>query len=107
MTDDRVFFRDIKPYDVPESLDDLRGPDGGVITLPSGVHRGPGEAAVDLDEDGGTVFAYKLLLEEGMVGDLCRLVHRDRLTRVWGELRLPVRARELWEGRFPELASRS
>ena len=30
----RMFIRDVKPYEVPESLDDLRGPSGGVVELP-------------------------------------------------------------------------
>lgn len=31
--DQRVFFRDVKPYEVPDSLDQLHGPAGGVVQL--------------------------------------------------------------------------
>lgn len=105
MAEDRVFFRDIKPYDVPDSLDDLRGPDGGVIVLPFGVDPVPGGRSVDLDEDGLTGMAYEAILQEGTTEEIVALVNRDRLRRVWAELVLPTRARDVWEGRFPELAS--
>ncbi|MHB1173266.1 MAG: hypothetical protein ACYCZY_12420 [Lacisediminihabitans sp.] len=38
--DTRVFYRDIKPYDAPERLDDLRGPRSGRIELPLNVYWG-------------------------------------------------------------------
>jgi hypothetical protein len=39
--DERVFYRDIKPYDAPSRLDDLRGPATGRLTLPINVYWGP------------------------------------------------------------------
>lgn len=37
MSDTRVFYRDIKPYDAPAALTDLHGPDSGSLDLPSTV----------------------------------------------------------------------
>lgn len=103
MADERVFFRDVKPYDAPSSLDDLRGPDGGVVVLSHDVLWAPGGGEVDLDEPGGTPLAYQAVLAEGTADDQVAVLNRDRLMRVWPELMLPARVRALWEGRFPEL----
>jgi hypothetical protein len=99
----RVFYRDLKPYDVPDRLDDLRGPNDGRMELPLNVYWGP-EAIVDLDTPGGVVKAYQAALREGRVADQVELLNRDLLVKIWPELLLPVRLRDLWESRFPELA---
>jgi hypothetical protein len=99
----RVFFRDVKLYEVPESLDDLRGPAGGVVELSHSVLWAPGGGGVDLDEPGGTAMAYQGVLAEGTVEDQVSILNRDRLIAVWPDLMLPLRVRQMWEGQFPEL----
>jgi hypothetical protein len=101
--DTRVFYRDIKPYDVPDQLEQLHGPRSGRMELPRNVYWGP-EAVVDLDTVGGVMKAYQAALREGRVIDQVELLNRDLLIEVWGDLMLPSRLRELWESRFPELA---
>lgn len=103
MGEERVFFRDVKPYYAPQSLDELEGPDGGVIVLDHDVLWAPGDGSVDLDRPGGTTMAYQALLAEGMPHQQVRGLNRARLIQVWPELALPVRVRTLWEDRFPEL----
>ena len=101
--DDRVFYRDIKPYDAPLSLDELRGPRSGLMTLPIDVYWGP-TPVVNLDSVGGAnVMAYQAVLSEGRVVDQVALLNRELLIELWPQLRLPARARSLWEARFPEL----
>lgn len=99
----RVFYRNIKPYDVPEQLDELRGPSSGQMTLPINVYWGPW-SIVDLDIHSDLVKAYQATLREGRVGDQVLLLNRDLLVRIWPELMLPARVRQLWESRFPELS---
>jgi hypothetical protein len=101
--DDRIFFRDVKPYEAPDSLDELQGPRGGIVELPHSVLWAPGDGRVDLDEPGGLGLAYRAVIAEGTVADQVKVLSRDRLTEAWGELMLPRRVRQLWEGRFPEL----
>lgn len=101
--DPRVFFRDVKPYAIVDSLDELRGPPDGLVDLPHSVLWAPGGGTVDLDEAGGTALAYQAVLAEGGIADLVRVLNRERLLAVWPELMLPVRVRDLWESRFPAL----
>lgn len=99
----RVFFRDVKPYEVPQRLEDLKGPANGVVDLPHSVLWAPGGGRVDLDAEGGIGLAYRAVLTEGSVADQVSVMNRARLMSVWPELLLPRRVRELWEVRFPEL----
>ncbi len=105
-TDGRVFFRDIKPYAIVDSLDQLHGPAGGTVALSHSVLWAPGGPDVDLDEPGGIGLAYRAVLNEGTVEDLVQIVNRGRLLEVWPDLMLARRVREMWESRFPELSGR-
>ena len=99
----RIYFRDVKPYEAPDSLDQLQGPAGGVIELSHSVLWAPGGGLVDLDEPGGVGLAYRAVLAEGTVEDQVAVLNRDCLVAVWTDLMLPRRVRDLWEGRFAEL----
>ena len=101
--EERVYFRDIKPYAVVDGLDRLRGPADGVLELPHSVLWAPGGGRIDLDRPGELRLAYRAVLNEGSIDDLERLLNRDRLVAVWSDLLLPLRVLELWESRFPEL----
>jgi len=100
---DRTFFRDLKPYEVVDSLDQLAGPASGVVELPHSVFWAPGGSRIDLDEPGSTAMAYQAVLSEGTATDQCELLNRHVLLSVWKDLMLPQRVRELWEARFPGL----
>ncbi len=89
--DDRVFYRDIKPHDAPQSLDELRGPRSGLITLPIDVYWGL-TPIVNLDSVGGVVLAYQATISEGQAGDQIELLNRDLLIEIWPRLVLPARA---------------
>lgn len=99
----RVFFRDTKPYEVPASLDELHGPSGGALELPHSVYWGP-ERIVSLDTPSGIRKAYQAVLREGTASDQMLILNREVLQREWAELALPDRVRVMWESRFPELA---
>ncbi|WP_159573500.1 transcriptional regulator [Curtobacterium sp. 18060] len=100
----RVLYQDIKPYDIPTSLDALSGPGRGVLTLPLDVYWGP-DSDADLDTVSGVTKAYQAILREGASEMQETLLNRDVLLRTWDELLLPVRVRSLWESRFPELTA--
>ncbi len=98
----RVRFRDLKPYDVVASLDELRGPARGLISLPRWV-RWQSDGDVDVGDPGGLRMAYQALLSEGTAEVQTRLLNRKLLIAVWPELSLEGRVRDLWESRFGEL----
>ena len=99
---DRIRFRDIKPYCVVASLDDLCGPESGVIHLPHWV-RWQDDKDVDISDLGGARMAYQALLAEGDETVQAQLLNRRVLQRIWPQLHLDQRVRDLWESRFPEL----
>jgi hypothetical protein len=102
---DRVFFRDVKPYEAPEDLAQLRGPSTGLLTLPGRVYWAP-EPVIDLDvRDGSENRAYRAVIAEGSAKDQIELLNRGLLVELWPRLVLPRRVRELWETRFPELTA--
>lgn len=99
---ERVRFRDIKPYEVVGSLDDLHGPAEGTIRLPIWV-RWLDDGDIDVTDLGGARMAYQALLAEGTVEIQAQLMNKSTLLRLWPQLSLDSRVRELWESRFPEL----
>jgi hypothetical protein len=103
MVSTRRRFRDIKPYSVPSSLEDLRGPASGEVTLRHSVLWAPGDGRVNLDTHGGTLMAYQALLAEGNEEDQIALLNKKRLIDFWSRLHLDPRIRDLWESRFPQL----
>lgn len=105
VTTRHVRFRDIKPYEAPSSLDELRGPHDGVIDLPHAVRWQADRIGIDVGAVGWRRMAYQALLAEGTLEEQRRLVNRDRLIETWPILNMDPRVRELWEGRFPELRS--
>lgn len=103
MAPSRVRFRDTKPYDAPESLDELRGRYDGTIDLPHSVRWQADRLGVNVSVLGWRRMAYQALLAEGTADEQRRLMNRDRLTELWPTLNMDRRVRDLWEGRFPEL----
>lgn len=101
----RTFFRDHRPYDSPERLEDLAGPAGGVVDVPHEVLWAPGGPARDLDDAAVRRMVYVAVIAEGTRADQAALLNRDLLVEDWPRLMIPRRARELWEARFPELTS--
>jgi hypothetical protein len=100
----RVRFQDVKPYDAPAKLDDLRGPRDGAFVLPHHLHWGPCRD-VNLSREGDVLTAYQATISEGMVADQVTILNRSLLLELWPELILSNRVRNLWESRFPELAA--
>ncbi|MET4622959.1 hypothetical protein ABIE18_004439 [Arthrobacter sp. 2762] len=102
----RVLIQDVIPYEVAQSLEGLQGPGEGVLRLPQHIYWGP-QPECDLGQPEGVYKAYQAILREGTRADQERLLNAGLLMRVWSELMLPVRVRDLWEKKFPQLAQRS
>lgn len=100
--DTRVFYRDVVPYYAPLQLEDLLGPAEGVLRLPRWVYWGP-QSVFDLSEVGHVQTAYQALVRVGAVEDQVQFLNEAVLVAAWPRLVLPLRCRQLWESRFPQL----
>lgn len=68
---------------------------------------GTPQAECDLGQPEGVIKAYKATLREAAREDQEELLNVALLGRVWSQLMLPVRCRDLWENKFPQLAQQA
>lgn len=89
---------------LPESLDDLTGPDHGTIQLPLHI-AWSGLTAFEVDRPKRCMTMYHIVLTEGQRDDLTAYINRRLLISHWPVLRKLVGriVREVWESSFPEL----
>ncbi|GAA2268536.1 hypothetical protein GCM10010415_37800 [Streptomyces atrovirens] len=89
---------------LPADLLELRGPAEGVVE-PQATVVWSGLRAFDLGNERQRMSLYRTVLAEGMREDLCALLNRDLLLRLWPTLRILVSTtvRGVWEEAFPEL----
>jgi hypothetical protein len=98
-------YADQRPYAVVTSLADLHGPTGGTVVLGRRLDWS-GRARFDLANPRRLVSMYETVLREATSpDDLTRWLDGPTLVRLWTELVLPPQVRQLWEGRFPQLAA--
>jgi hypothetical protein len=92
---------------LPQSLDDLTGPQHGTVQLPLHV-AWSGLTAFDLDRPRLRMSMYGVVLAEGQRDDLTAYLNRDLLISQWPVLRTLISRtiRYVWESEFPELARR-
>jgi hypothetical protein len=102
MSEARVWYCDMVPYQTPSSLKALHGPGSGLLEVPVTVHWGP-RRVFDLDEVGQRRSAYQAIVREGTPPVQEALLNAGLLAQVWPELVLPVRCRTVWEHRFHRL----
>jgi hypothetical protein len=96
-----------KPYVVPASLRELRGPTEGTVTLPPHLDWS-GNATYDLSKPARLASMYRTVLNEAASAeDLSAWLDRRVLVRLWPTLWLPPQLRRLWETRFAQLAAPS
>lgn len=104
MTETRVLFRDVKPYEIVDSLDDLAGPAHGEITLPVRVFWSGTRRTFEVDNPSLRRQAYQAVLSNGLHEHLVRYLNRDRLLETWPDLHLDARVVALWSERFAKIA---
>jgi hypothetical protein len=89
------------PYVVPDSLDDLVGPQHGTITWPRGDHQ-----TYDLDDSDDRQFFYQRMMgDASTLAELCNALNKDLLIELWPQLRPPRYCVRRWHDAFPELAA--
>ena len=94
-----------RPYVLPESLESLAGPVGGVVRLPRHL-AWSGGAVYDLDSPGRVVDLYRtVIIEAAAPEDLHGYLNAAVLRRLWSYLWLPPAVRQMWQERFADLAA--
>ena len=90
---------------LPETLDDLTGPDHGTVQLPLHV-AWSGQTAFNLDLPKPCMHMYRIVLAEGQRADVAAYLNRDLLVGQWPVLRNLVGRTvwKVWETAFPQLA---
>lgn len=122
----RFYYRDERAYEVPDSLDDLKGPTAGSFTLPTYAYSAPTElsrfaeewaashspgrraltgtqSTFSLQDLGETLDGYRAIITKGRVADQEAILNRSLLVMIWSEIGLPIRVEKLWRKKFPEL----
>lgn len=106
---DRVVHlaRPNRPALVAGSLNELNGPEHGIVELPQRLMWNPNRR-FDLDNHDLLLWMYENVLREAIRYDeLRRWINAKILMRVWPELNLPRGVRQAWEARYPQLRART
>lgn len=89
---------------VVRDLADLRGPAGGMVTLPLRLFWSPPGRVFDLGDPFMLRSVYQIVLGEAIrAGELTTYLNRDVLLAVWRDLYLPKGVRRAWEELHPAL----
>jgi hypothetical protein len=92
-----------RPVLVADSLDELTGPEHGVVELPQRLMWNPNRR-FDLDDPDLLLWMYENVLREAIRrNELRQWINGHVLVRVWRKLNLPRPVRQAWEARHAQL----
>ena len=89
----------IRDVPVPRALTDLHGPTTGSVGLPANLFwSGPNPRDVrwDVSDLGRRRDLYEIVLVEGTLDDIIRLIDGPGLVEVWDRMYLPRHVRAAW-----------
>lgn len=102
--DSRSAYADRRPYVIVDDLWTLEGPTDCVLELPLRLDWSS-KRHYDLADDGDRRALYERVLNQALQSeDLQVFLNESLLYELWPRLWLPHQIRDLWEGRFPQLA---
>jgi hypothetical protein len=92
-----------RPTLVAATLDELNGPEGGVVELSQRLMWNPNRT-FDLDRHDSLLWMYENVLREAIrYEELRKWINGRMLVQIWPELNLPRGVRLAWEARYPQL----
>lgn len=101
----RPSYQASRPYTVVAALEELHGPTTGRVHLPDRL-AWSGQREFNVEDPHDREALYMIVLREAMhPEDLQQFLDHGALLEVWPDLWLPVKTRQLWESRFPQLAT--
>jgi hypothetical protein len=87
-----------RPVAIPDGLSTLHGPTTGRVRLPLRVYssgRGPGRE-FNLSVRAEQIELYQIVLTEGRLADVCRIINAEALLKLWPDLWLSPHVRAAW-----------
>lgn len=100
---ERITYRQLKPFCLPTSLDDLSGPHTGSLRLPIHLCWSPGDHVFDLARLGDALTVYQCVIAEGTTQEQHEYLNHALLIELWPHLHLDVRIIAAWENTFDSL----
>ena len=94
------------PWQTPDSLDDLHGPLTGTITVPPRIDTSL-NPMYDLEDLSQRFWFYIRVVRDEMPDEQSQWLDRSTLLDLWTDMILPIECRQVWENKFPELATMS
>lgn len=93
------------PHFIPDSLDQLKGPDTGYLRLPLSAYWGPQKKnGFNLNVAEELIFAYSETITNATVDVMAETLNKNLLITHWKDFFLEPRyVRTPWEQRFPQL----
>lgn len=92
-----------RPAVVTATLDELTGPEHGVVELPQRLFWQENRT-FDLDDPAELRWMYENVLREAIRTDeVQRWINAEVLVRIWRDLNLPRGVRRAWEAHHPQL----
>ena len=104
---ERITYRQLKPFCLPTSLDDLSGPHTGSLRLPIHLCWSPGDHVFDLARLGDALTVYQCVIAEGTTQEQHEYLNHALLIELWPHLHLDVRIIAAWENTFDSLRGKT
>lgn len=98
-------YAELRPVILPTTLDTLRGPTQGLVTLPTRLDWTP-KKTYDLSRAADVNDLYRVVIREGVKADFAQYLNKDLLIKLWPTLQIDLRLVDQWEVAFPELTRR-
>ena len=102
-----ITYRQLKPFCLPTSLDDLSGPHTGSLRLPIHLCWSPGDHVFDLARLGDALTVYQCVIAEGTTQEQHEYLNHALLIELWPHLHLDVRIIAAWENTFDSLRGKN
>lgn len=100
----KLHYADFRPILMVESLDELTGPSGGIVTLPTSIDWSP-RKSYSVDDKFDRADLYRTVISEASPEQMAQFLNRDLLIKSWPSIALGQRVTSAWEQQFPELTS--
>lgn len=98
-------FENAKPFFIIDNLNELNGPERGIIHLPIHI-KWSGETTFDINNTDELYAVYSNVIREAASEvDLAKFLNPELLTQHWNDLKIPNAIRQAWENQHTRLVA--